>query len=137
MQKGKVVAIPVPTSKRRELISSLKNTSDARITRGNGFTKTVYKGKLRAELTHEGFQYLCTSNNPNFETDENGDPLSMTLDIDPVNSIARRDFSPAADYLPLKLLELKHPYSKIFPIFFPDGKWDVDDTSRNPQISEN
>ena len=131
VQKGKMVPIPVPIDTRKSLVGALVDQHDASIIRGNGFDTPVYKGILRASLVQRGFEFLVSRSNPYFE--QNEQEVGLINDVD---GLASGNFAPGAAGLPTKLLELKHPYSQMMPIFFPNCTADVDDPERNPKVSE-
>ena len=58
--------------------------------------------------------------------------------IDMVKSVFLPDstYAPGSDGHPTNFLQMRNPYCKTMPIFFPNASGDVDDPNRNPKVSE-
>ena len=134
--RGKMVAVPVSSARRRETLRELtvdiNRQTEKNIIRDEDFSRIVYSGVVRPAAVSLAFQHV-SANQMLLDTDQDtwedaryGRPRNL-----PANT-----FAPARGFRPANFLALKQPYSKTFPIFFPRGVGDVDDQTRNPQVSE-
>ena len=98
----------------RRLLATLVDQNDASKLESTVLAP-VYKGILRATLVQRGVDFLVSRSNPYFEHNEQEVEL-----INDADGLPAGTFAPGAACQPTKLLELKHPYSQILPIYFPN-----------------
>ena len=132
--RGRIDAVPVSLLRRREIAGELKKDSDirisAKIVRDADFSRAVYAGPMRPRVVNEVLTYLEENQMlPGNQSKRLGKGhFKVRL---PGNA-----FAPACGFLPTSFLSLARPYSQTFPLFFPQGRGDVDDPLRNIQVSE-
>ena len=111
----------------RQVVENHPTNFEGQITRGIPRHEIVYRAEVRPDIIRDACQYLVEHQTFFNSTYDSARELPLRILYD--NRLPEDTFAPAQGFRPTSFLQLTKPFSKVMPMFFPEGRGDADGTS--------